>query len=103
MRMSVDFPAPFSPTMAWISPVRTARLTPSLATTPGKRLVISRSSIKRSVMMISRKKRGGGSRPPPPDRLSRSGSLQRLEELLEQLLVRRDFDLPGDDIFLQGL
>src|SRR5690606_12233758 len=42
--MSVDLPAPFSPTMAWISPARTARLTSELATTPGKRLVIPRSS-----------------------------------------------------------
>src|SRR5471030_2139128 len=33
--MSVDLPAPFSPTIAWISPARTVRLTLSSATTPG--------------------------------------------------------------------
>ena len=43
--ISVDLPAPFSPTMAWIVPARTLRLTPSLATTPGKRLTMSRSSM----------------------------------------------------------
>ena len=31
--------------MAWIVPARTVTLTPSLATTPGKRLTMSRSSI----------------------------------------------------------
>src|SRR5215213_3305611 len=45
MRMAVDLPAPFSPTMAWIVPGATARLTRSLASTSPKRLVISRSSI----------------------------------------------------------
>src|SRR6476646_4134554 len=43
--MSVDLPAPFSPTMAWIVPLPTRRLTPSLATTPGNRLTMSRSSM----------------------------------------------------------
>ena len=43
--MSVDLPAPFSPTMAWIVPGITLRLTPSLATTPGKRFTMSRNSI----------------------------------------------------------
>src|SRR6266508_2224949 len=32
MRISVDFPAPFSPTMAWISPKATSKSTPSSAT-----------------------------------------------------------------------
>jgi hypothetical protein len=43
--MAVDLPAPFSPTMAWMVPGATARLTRSLASTSPKRLVISRSSI----------------------------------------------------------
>ena len=43
--MSVDLPAPFSPTMAWMVPGITRRFTPSLATTPGKRLTMSRSSM----------------------------------------------------------
>ena len=42
--MSVDFPAPFSPSSAWISPGRTSRSIPSLATTPGYRFVMPRIS-----------------------------------------------------------
>src|SRR5215217_3009747 len=44
MRMAVDLPAPFSPTMAWMVPGFTARLTRSFACTSPKRLVMSRSS-----------------------------------------------------------
>src|SRR6185295_2570294 len=44
MRIAVDLPAPFSPTMAWMVPGATARLTRSLASTSPKRLVMSRSS-----------------------------------------------------------
>ncbi len=43
--MSVDLPAPFSPTIAWIDPGRTERSMPSFATTPGNRLTIAFSSI----------------------------------------------------------
>ena len=42
--ISVDLPAPFSPTIAWISPRRTVSSMSRLATTPGKRLVMPRSS-----------------------------------------------------------
>src|SRR3954470_9658351 len=42
--MSVDLPAPFSPTIAWTSPRRTRRSMSRLATTPGKRLVMPLSS-----------------------------------------------------------
>src|SRR5882757_9560782 len=38
--MRVDLPAPFSPHSACTSPARTVSLMSSLATTPGKRLVI---------------------------------------------------------------
>ncbi len=41
--ISVDLPAPFSPTSAWISPGTTEKLIRSLAMTPGKRLVMSDS------------------------------------------------------------
>src|SRR4051812_39153499 len=41
---SVDLPAPFSPSSAWISPGCTANETSSFAVTPGKRLVIRESS-----------------------------------------------------------
>ena len=33
--VSVDLPAPFSPSSAWISPARTVRSTASLASVPG--------------------------------------------------------------------
>src|SRR5215510_1140306 len=39
MRMRVDFPAPFSPTSAWISPAVTLKLTSSSAVVAPKRLV----------------------------------------------------------------
>src|SRR5438552_2464229 len=42
--MSVDLPAPFSPSTTWTSPARTSRSTPSSATTPGKRLLTPRTS-----------------------------------------------------------
>src|SRR5690242_14621509 len=44
MLESVDFPAPFSPSSAWTSPSAASKWTPSLATTPGNRFVMSRSS-----------------------------------------------------------
>src|SRR3954471_2016773 len=42
--MSVDLPAPFSPSRAWTSPARRSKSTPSLATIRPKRFVIPRSS-----------------------------------------------------------
>src|SRR5690242_18762052 len=42
--ISVDLPAPFSPSTAWIWPGATRRLTPSLARTAGYCLVIPVSS-----------------------------------------------------------
>ena len=40
MRMAVDFPAPFSPTMAWMVPGSTVMLMWSLARTAPKRFVM---------------------------------------------------------------
>src|SRR5689334_7263814 len=40
----VDLPAPFSPTIACTSPEATSTFTSSLASTPGNRFVIPRSS-----------------------------------------------------------
>src|SRR5262249_31270552 len=39
MRISVDLPAPFSPTTAWISPNATSKSTPSSATVAPNRLL----------------------------------------------------------------
>src|SRR2546429_751963 len=39
MQISVDLPAPFSPTTAWISPRATSKSTPSSATVAPNRLV----------------------------------------------------------------
>src|SRR5438093_10190571 len=44
MRIAVDLPAPFSPTIAWIVPVRTVILRRSLASTLPNRLLMLRSS-----------------------------------------------------------
>ncbi len=44
MPISVDLPAPFSPSSTWISPALKSSETPSLATTPGKRLVTLRTA-----------------------------------------------------------
>src|SRR4051794_5642668 len=54
MRIAVDLPAPFSPTMAWIVPGSTFRLTRSLARTLPKRLVMFRSSIIGAGLYLSR-------------------------------------------------
>jgi hypothetical protein len=42
--MSVDLPAPFSPTRQWISPFSTLKLTSLRALTPGKVFVMFRIS-----------------------------------------------------------
>ena len=43
--ISVDLPAPFSPTRAWIVPARMVMSMSWLATTPGNRLPMPRSSM----------------------------------------------------------
>src|SRR5687768_18289620 len=42
--MSVDLPAPFSPSSAWISPARRTKSTPSSARTPGNTFSTPRAS-----------------------------------------------------------
>src|ERR1700730_13869233 len=44
IRMSVDFPAPFSPTSAWSSPARRSKETPRSALTPAKDLEIEEAT-----------------------------------------------------------
>src|SRR5437660_1768181 len=53
MFISVDLPAPFSPSSACTSPCRRSRLTLSFASTPGNRFVIPRSS-RRGASAIAR-------------------------------------------------
>src|SRR5258706_9537427 len=67
--MRVDLPAPFSPTIAWIVPLRTVRLTSELATTPGNLLVIPFSSTAGGSAVIERLLTDAGGGPdhsPPP-------------------------------------
>src|SRR3954447_6544414 len=52
--MSVDFPAPFSPSSAWISPRRSSKSIASFATSEPNRLVIPRSSRARASPDIGR-------------------------------------------------
>src|SRR3954471_20215809 len=80
--MSVDFPAPFSPTIACTSPRATRSSMSRLATTPGNRLVMPRSSTAygtppAGAVICAPRLRAGGPRPllvppvrgrdPPPE------------------------------------
>src|SRR5262245_22004294 len=85
--MRVDLPAPFSPRSACTSPSRTSRSTRSLASTPGNRFVIPRSSRTGISSTMLRGILGGGLRPPPKNRLQLN-------------LLRGDLDLAGDDRLL---
>src|SRR5262245_48067379 len=53
--MSVDLPAPFSPTTARTAPARTSSETRSNARTPGKLLLTSRTSNSGRVMLLLRR------------------------------------------------
>src|SRR5262245_30528716 len=94
MFISVDLPAPFSPSSASTSPRWRSRSTWSFARTPGNRFVIPRSSRTASAMardsMPVKGERGHLARPP---RIGSRGRLQR----------RRRRELPGDDLRLQRL
>src|SRR5437870_5569203 len=91
--MSVDFPAPFSPTMAWTSAGMTTRWTSSLARTPGNRLLIPSSSAAGAVSDIAPSHEGGVRGPPAPDPSS----------AFDPPLRARDGDLSVDDPLLQGV
>ncbi len=69
--MSVDLPAPFSPSKACTSPRRTSNETPSLATTPGNSLRMSRISRTRSSAtgcFLQENEEGGPEGPPSHNR-----------------------------------
>src|SRR5581483_9282852 len=105
MFISVDLPAPFSPSRACTSPCSTSRSTWSLASTPGNCFVIPLSSRTGSALTAARfygaENAGGRARGPPSPETgpgtgripspSRSSTLQR----------RRRLDLAGDDLGLQ--
>src|SRR5436309_10366308 len=106
MFISVDLPAPFSPSSAWTSPRRRSKSTRSSATTPGNRFVMPR---------ISRTVAASTADDSKDLLLKRRGTLSRFTEseggpngpalssskqgrLLLQLL--RNVKLPGDDLRL---
>src|SRR3954469_19113936 len=117
---SVDLPAPFSPSSACTSPSAASKSTASLATTPGNRFVIPRSS---TAALMGARGQGKGrtglaSRPPrslvlalrAPDDASHEvvhrveiverGPLARLDPDLAALVVDRSLELvplPADD------
>src|SRR5690242_9233914 len=101
VRISVDLPAPFSPTMAWISPARTSMLMSSLATTPGNRLVIPRSSTAGACVVTSAM--SSPSRSTRRARRSAPGSSSVRARFLRSLSadLRGDRDLAADDVLLQ--
>src|SRR5215475_504388 len=82
MFISVDLPAPFSPSSAWTSPCRRSKSTWSFATTPGNRFVMPLSS--RTVE--------GSTATAGDSREAADGAL------LER---SRDLDLARDDLLLQ--
>src|SRR5256885_1002768 len=93
MFISVDLPAPFSPSSACTSPLRRSKSTWSFARTPGKRFVIPRSSRTGvSVVFTSgrslRRRGGGGSVDPPP----------LLRACAQCLRLGRHLELAGDDL-----
>jgi hypothetical protein len=69
--MSVDLPAPFSPSNACTSPARAANVTSESATTPGKRFQISESRISTgavsSTSLLSQPRGARGRPAPAPD------------------------------------
>src|SRR2546423_665125 len=93
--MSVDLPAPFSPSSAWTSPRRTSNETSSFATTPGNSLRMPRisrttSSTMRSV--IGRRRRGRAIQRPPsrkPFLLDHRGDLELAVDDLRLVAVHQ--------------
>src|ERR1700733_8437571 len=93
MFISVDFPAPFSPSSVCTSPRRMSRLTSSLARTPGNSLRTPRISSTSSSVTAARFSWSG---------LGRAGTWPALPGApLRSLLLgecRRNLQLPGDDL-----
>src|SRR6267378_5847084 len=103
--ISVDFPAPFSPTSAWISPLRNWMVTSSSARTPGNSLVMPLISSRTSLMSCSAaaaRLRGGGSEEARGARKARPAAGRRRARRrngVSRVAVRRL--LPVDLLLLQ--
>src|SRR5438093_12401743 len=94
MFISVDLPAPFSPSRACTSPRRRSKSTSSLASTPGNRFVMPRSSRTAGASMRSDSMRLE----------TTSGAEAPLDDPVSAVLLLdggRDLDLPGDDLLLE--
>src|SRR4029079_6976070 len=97
MFISVDLPAPFSPSSAWTSPSRSSKSMLSFARTPGNCLVMLKSARTTSVSAM----------PGDPNRAEteEGGHTARpLRTTIRQRLQgRRRLDLAGDDLRLEGV
>src|SRR5207253_2816457 len=97
MFMSVDLPAPFSPSSAWISPRRTSRSIASFASVPvGNRFVIPRISRTGgwSLMRSSRDERADPGAPAPSGAPTPEAGPLDLDSLATSALGDR-LQLPG--------
>src|SRR6185437_1569125 len=93
---SVDLPAPFSPSSACTSPSAASKWTPSFATTPGNRFVMSRSS---TAAVIEKGRTGPESRP-PVTRLALRAPDDALHEVAHRVQVVERGPLPLWDLQL---
>src|SRR5437763_10570445 len=91
MFISVDLPAPFSPSSACTSPSRRSKSTWSFASTPGNRFVMPRNS--RTDVSVGAAATSGDSR--EKEEGGPSARPLRATELAE---LRRRLDLAGDDL-----
>src|SRR3954452_8744568 len=91
MFISVDLPAPFSPSSACTSPSSRSRSMWSFATIPGNRFVTPRSS-RTGGAATGRESRGAGRRRPAPSRVP---LLDRLRDALDRARLQRH-ELLGD-------
>src|SRR3954452_25111886 len=88
MFISVDLPAPFSPRSVCTSPRRSWKSTWSLATIPGKRFVIPRSSRTGTSLILDILRPCGGRRPRTRARRSAGRLLDRVGDVADR--ARRD-------------
>src|SRR5579884_2238297 len=93
MFISVDLPAPFSPSSACTSPLRRSKSTWSFARTPGKRLVMPRSS--RTGVSVGAAATSGDSTERATGACSKAGPGRNCAELPD---LGRGLDLARDDL-----